>query len=222
MRSDFSLNNPYSIVRVQSNNHLYCIKVLVSCGVPWVTLHAKNIIWLEKCTPHYPAHSCFRLALQFPRRRFHQMYGVAKNACCRPTVSKSGVPYHREGCHDKPDRNDRSEERLGMKVLQQLRSPDSARTEKRVKTDAVFMQVRFPQIDFTSNLAHRKHASPPTHPHHHENTSWLHPRPLPQSPCRSRTICCRTKKVLDDFADIFFRPSVEAHKGSTSTASHEA
>ena len=73
-----------------------------------------------------------------------------------------------------PNRNDRSEGRLGMKVLQQLRSPYSARTEK-VKTDVVFMQVRFPQIDFTSNLAHRKHASSPTHPHPFENTSWLHP-----------------------------------------------
>ena len=66
-----------------------------------------------------------------------------------------------------PNRNDRSEERLGMKVLQQLRSPDSARTEKKGKTDAVFMQVRFPQIDFTSNLAHRKQAFSPTHPYPH-------------------------------------------------------
>ena len=66
-----------------------------------------------------------------------------------------------------PNRSDRSEERLGMKVLQQLRSPDSARTEQEVKTDAVFMEVRFPQIDFTSNLAHRKHAVSPTHPHPH-------------------------------------------------------
>ena len=66
-----------------------------------------------------------------------------------------------------PNRNGRSEERLGMKVYQQLRSPESARTEKKVKTDAAFMQVRFPQIDFMSNLAHRKQAFSPTHPHPH-------------------------------------------------------
>ena len=46
MRSDFHLDNPYSVVRVQSNNNRYNVQVLFSCGVPWVTLDAKNIIWL--------------------------------------------------------------------------------------------------------------------------------------------------------------------------------
>ena len=113
-----------------------------------------------------------------------------------------------------PNRNDLSEERLRMTILQQLRSPVSARTPKKVKTDAVFVQVRFPRIDFTSNLTHRRHAFSPTHTHPHENTSWLHPKPLLRfPPCRPRTIYYRIKKVFREFEEIFFQPSVEAHQG---------
>ena len=107
-----------------------------------------------------------------------------------------------------PNRNDLSEERLGMKILQQLRSPDSARTEKKVKTDAIFIQVRFPQIDFTSNLAHRKHTFSPTHPHPHKKTSWLYPKPLSLAP----SVEPELPAVGQKFAEIFFRPSVAAHK----------
>ncbi|CAN0090650.1 unnamed protein product, partial [Ascophyllum nodosum] len=50
-----------------------------------------------------------RITLVVPNRRFHQMYGVAENACCRTTVSKSGVPYHREGGRydSEPERSQR-------------------------------------------------------------------------------------------------------------------
>ena len=90
-----------------------------------------------------------------------------------------------------PNRNDLTEESLGMRILQRLRrSPYSARVEK-VKTDAVFTQARFPQIDSTSNLAHRKHAFSLTHPHPHESTSWLHFKPFSRARCSPQTICCR-------------------------------
>ena len=57
-----------------------------------------------------------------------------------------------------PNRNDLTEERLAMQILKQLRrAPISVRVKK-VKRNAVFMQVRFPQIDSTSNSARRKHA----------------------------------------------------------------
>ena len=94
-----------------------------------------------------------------------------------------------------PNRNDLTEERLGMKILKQLRSPDSAQMEK-IKKDAVFMQARFPQIDFTSNLAHRKHAFSLTHPHPLEKSSWLHPKPLPLAPCRTPNYLLSDKKGL--------------------------
>ena len=152
MRSDFSFN-PYSIVRVQSNNHRYCIKVLFSWGVPWVTLHAKNIIWLA-----YTSLSC---SFMFPAGVAFSTQADAFIKCMESPRTRVVVqPCQRAVCHTIenvvtiiPTRNDRSEERLGLKVLQQLRSPNSARTEKNVKTDAVVMQVRSPQIDFTSNLA---------------------------------------------------------------------
>ncbi|CAN0039625.1 unnamed protein product [Ascophyllum nodosum] len=53
-----------------------------------------------------------------------------------------------------PNRNDLSEERLRMTILQQLRSPVSARTAKKVKTDAVFVQVfrEFEEIFFQPSV----------------------------------------------------------------------
>ena len=88
------------------------------------------------------------------------MESVAENACCcRSTVSESGVRHHREGVRDysKPERLDRGalgdEDSPTTTEITDL----SARVEK-VKTNVVFMQVRFLHIDPTSNLAHRKHA----------------------------------------------------------------
>ena len=67
------------------------------------------------------------------------------------------------------------------------------------------------RLDVYLILAHRKHAvSLIMHPQPHESTSGLHPKPLPRASCRLRTICCRTKKVFDNF---FFRHSVEVHDG---------
>ena len=98
MRSDFSLNNPYSIVRVQSNNHRCCIKVLFSCGVPWVTLHTKNRIWSV-----YASQPC---SFMFPAGVAISTQTLLSNVWSRrervllSNRVKSDGPYRREGGHD--------------------------------------------------------------------------------------------------------------------------
>ena len=181
MRSYIFLNNPYRESSTkQSPTILYRSFVFMRGSLGNTSRQKQNLvsIRLTILLIHVSGRRCtfdadaFIKCMESPRTR------VAVQPCQRAvchTIEKVVTII--------PNRNDRSEERLGMKVLQQLRSPDSSRTEKKVKTDAVFMQVCFPQIDFTSNLAHRKHAFSPTHPHPHENTSWLHPKPLPDDPC---------------------------------------
>ena len=155
-----------------------------SCGVQRVTLHAKNGISYRICLTILLIHVSDCLC------NFHADAFVK---CMESPRTRVAVQRQRamSDIIEKvvamiPNRNDLTEERLATKILQQVRrSTTSARMENEVKTKRVFMQVRFSQINSTSKLAHRKHGFSLTHPH-------------------------PTKTPL---ADIFFRPSFEAHEG---------
>ena len=70
-------------------------------------------------------------------------------------MSENGARHHTEG-----GRDDSETERLDRGELGDEDSPTTTEitdlcTNGKVKTDAVSMQVRFPQIHPTSNVAHR-------------------------------------------------------------------